>query len=107
MTPRGFYQSAAWLRLRAQVLREEPTCRTPGCGQRSTHADHVRPIDDGGAALDRANLQGLCQSCHSRKTASFDGGHGNPRRAGAVRAKGCLPDGTPRDPGHHWRRDRP
>jgi 5-methylcytosine-specific restriction protein A len=31
--------------------------------------DHIKPILDGGDEWDRDNLQGLCESCHNRKTA--------------------------------------
>jgi 5-methylcytosine-specific restriction protein A len=52
------------------VLREEPNCRLqlPGCTIRSTHADHIVNIAEGGAELDRDNLQGLCSNCHRKKT---------------------------------------
>jgi len=29
---------------------------------------------------DQNNLQSLCKSCHDSKTATFDGGFGNPGR---------------------------
>jgi 5-methylcytosine-specific restriction endonuclease McrA len=32
--------------------------------------DHITEIKDGGAALDIANLQSVCQSCHNKKTAA-------------------------------------
>jgi len=32
-------------------------------------ADHIKPIKDGGERFDWVNLQGLCISCHNRKTA--------------------------------------
>jgi len=33
-------------------------------------ADHVIEIQDGGALLDQGNLEALCGSCHTAKTAS-------------------------------------
>ena len=83
-----------WRSLRAQVLAEEPSCRI--CGATTTDADHIVPRSQGGRDV-RSNLQGLCHSCHSRLTASFDGGFGHPRRAGRIfwasEAQGerCLP----------------
>jgi 5-methylcytosine-specific restriction enzyme A len=64
----AIYDSAAWRHLSYQVLKEEPLCRA-GCGRPSRDADHIVEIIDGGAPLDRANLQGLCRPCHLRKTA--------------------------------------
>ncbi len=56
-----------WRRLRRLVLAEEPTCRT--CGEPSTNVDHILPVALGGSPRSRGNLQGLCQRCHSNKTA--------------------------------------
>jgi len=63
-----------WQRLRDLVLSDEPLCRT--CAARglltpATMVDHITPLNDGGARLDRSNLQPLCDSCHAQKTA-FD-----------------------------------
>jgi 5-methylcytosine-specific restriction protein A len=60
------YRSRQWQRLSARVLMEEPWCRV--CGERSEQADHIVAMNDGGAPLDRANVQGLCRRCHARKT---------------------------------------
>ncbi|MCB0080444.1 MAG: HNH endonuclease [Caldilineaceae bacterium] len=52
-------------------LRREPLCRH--CRERgqttaATEVDHIKARRDGGSdAFD--NLQSLCKSCHSRKTA--------------------------------------
>ncbi len=59
-----------WQRLRLLVLRGEPLCRQ--CGKAASQVDHITPIRKGGARLDPVNLQPLCHSCHSRKTASED-----------------------------------
>jgi len=67
---------ASWRKLRAAVLRDEPSCRQ--CGDPSTDIDHIVPLRRGGSHS-RENLQGLCHSCHSRKTVVEDGGWG--RRA--------------------------
>lgn len=78
---RDLYRTPEWQRLRRQVLREEPLCRTRGCGAQSVIVDHTRP-HRGNRALffDRTNLTGRCKSCHDRKTARYDGGFGNPRK---------------------------
>ena len=74
----SFYKSARWRRIRADVLRSSPVCVVVGCDSRATAVDHIVPRRLGGGE-DRANLQALCGSCHSRKTASEDGGFGNSR----------------------------
>lgn len=71
---RGY--GADWQVLRAEHLRAHPWCVR--CGKRGTHVDHVQPHKgDEGKRMDKANLQTQCHSCHSRKTASNDGGFGN------------------------------
>ena len=30
--------------------------------------DHIKPINEGGARYDFTNLQGLCDSCHNKKS---------------------------------------
>lgn len=67
---------AAWDRLRLQVLAEEPDCWVCGdpidpalrwpdamCGT----ADHVRPLEDGGALLDRSNVRAAHRTCNQRR----------------------------------------
>lgn len=52
-------------------LIQEPFCRSckaRGIYKAAQMVDHIRPINDGGAKLDDANLQSLCFSCHNRKT---------------------------------------
>src|SRR5690606_6721021 len=56
-----------WLKLRAQVLREEPFCRQ--CGRPATTVDHIIPKSQGGTD-DRSNLQALCDTCRRRKDAA-------------------------------------
>ncbi|SRR6266566_4777802 len=61
------YQKSKWEQLRDRVLSEEPICRI--CRNASaTVVDHIMPIRDGGNPYNRSNCQGLCKSCHSRKT---------------------------------------
>lgn len=53
-------------RLRLIVLKEQPICAICKTAF-STEMDH---IDGNVNNLERSNLQGLCKSCHSKKTAS-------------------------------------
>jgi len=70
-----------WQRLRRLVLNREPLCREclkHGRLTPATEVDHIISLSKGGDnSLD--NLQPLCHACHSRKTASEDGGFGNTR----------------------------
>ena len=61
-----------WARLRIMVLRREPICRICGKAE-ATEVDHIVTKARGGDDS-YANLQGLCKPCHSRKTATEDGG---------------------------------
>ena len=62
---------------RLMVLRRDPlcvTCRAAGYVpvNAATQADHIKPVAEGGTN-ELSNLQGLCRSCHSRKTARETG----------------------------------
>ena len=85
-----FYRSVEWRRLRAEVLRRQPVCATPGCGRRSVAVDHVVQRSRGGADHP-SNLRALCTPCHNMR-----------RQGGEPYAKGCDATGQPRDPGHWW-----
>ena len=87
--------SAAWQRLRAQVLAEEPLCRwclLLGYYVGSTDVDH---INNNGDDNRRENLAGMCHECHSRKTAA---------EMGKRVSYGCDVNGLPLDPNHHWQK---
>lgn len=63
-----------WERIRAAHLRVQPDCVQ--CGGLGSHVDHITPRRQGGGD-DAGNLQTLCARCHSRKTATSDGGFGH------------------------------
>ena len=88
---------AAWRRLRAAVLANEPLCRACQAMGRTTPATDVDHINNESTDNRRENLQPLCASCHSRKTQA-DRGH--------KVAMGCDADGYPLDPDHHWQKSR-
>jgi hypothetical protein len=55
----------------------------------STIADHIIPHKGNWVLFcDLDNLQGLCDACHSRKTAQEDGGFGNRRSAVTTETNG-------------------
>lgn len=66
-----FYNSKAWRALAAQAKREAGyRCQRPGCSSNvRLIADHVIERRDGGADLDRANIEVLCNAHHQAKTA--------------------------------------
>lgn len=65
----AFYSSAEWMALRDQVRREARwMCQVPGCTNRGHTVDHIVELKDGGAPLDRANLNLKCSACHQKKT---------------------------------------
>src|SRR5689334_13909041 len=69
---RRLYHTAAWQALRLVVLQEEPfcmMCEAEGRMTMNTDVDHIRPHrGDVDLFWDRANLQGLCHTHHTRKT---------------------------------------
>lgn len=81
-----WYNTQAWARARVAFLRAHPLCeqcKRDGRLTPSTDVDHIVP-HRGDVTLfnDVNNLQALCRSCHSRKTATEDGGFGRvPVRA--------------------------
>lgn len=66
-----FYQSQQWRRTRKLFLAGHPLCAE--CMKRgkvvaARVVDHIKPINEGGARYDFTNLQGLCDSCHNKKS---------------------------------------
>lgn len=73
-----------WQKLRNRYIAQHPVCekcRENGVIRMATDVDHIIPHRGAPALLyDEGNLQSLCKSCHSEKTAREDGGFGNTRR---------------------------
>ena len=69
---RKLYATSRWVRMRAQVLQDEPLCREcqgQGRVEPGVDVDHIVPHrGDLVRFWDRDNLQALCHACHSRKT---------------------------------------
>ena len=61
-------------KLRKIVLAEEPLCRHCKQEGRLVPATEMDHIDGNVYNLERDNLQGLCKSCHSKKTVKEQGG---------------------------------
>ena len=54
------------------------TCLREGKTVPAEHTDHIIPLVDAPELkYEMSNLQGLCASCHSKKTATENGGFGN------------------------------
>lgn len=62
-----------WQKVRDAYLQEHPYCVV--CGAIATDVDHIVPRRRGGTD-DWSNLQSMCHSHHSQKTAKVDGGYG-------------------------------
>lgn len=63
-----YYNTKRWKSLRRFVLRRDRyTCQE--CRRFGNEVDHIVPIVQGGEIWSEDNLQVLCKSCHSRKTA--------------------------------------
>ena len=67
-----------WQRLRLMQLARHPLCKhcqDAGIITAATEVDHILARRAGGSDA-MANLQSLCKSCHSKKTAAEAGGEG-------------------------------
>ena len=76
---RGY--TTEWSKLSKWYRQQHPLCEM--CLKRdllvaAECVDHIVPKAQGGTD-DESNLQSLCWSCHSRKTAKDDGGFGRGR----------------------------
>jgi 5-methylcytosine-specific restriction protein A len=75
---RGY--DAKWQMASRAYLVTHRRCKIkgPSCKGRATCVDHIMPHKgDMKLFWDRKNWQAACASCHSRKTATKDGGYGN------------------------------
>jgi 5-methylcytosine-specific restriction protein A len=69
----SFYKSPEWRKLVASIKRERG-CKCERCGStRRVIADHIVELKDGGAPLDRSNIELLCHAHHQQKTAQARG----------------------------------
>ena len=68
----SFYHSKQWRMLRNWYIKKNPICAECKRQDKLTAGycvDHIRPISIGGNKIDISNLQTLCESCHSKKSA--------------------------------------
>ncbi len=74
-----------WKKIRDAYIRKHPLCvgilpNGEPCGRAASQVDHIIPHRGTGDPMfwDHSNFQSFCSSCHSRKSATFDGALGNP-----------------------------
>lgn len=116
------YNTKTWKRMRVRVLQSTALkqvqhhyeaafhalcehCLQDGVATKATHVDHIKPHKgDPMLAFDEGNLQALCHSCHSIKTASADGGFGNRRSTRTQRPRPSVDPttGKPLNESHWW-----
>ena len=74
------YKTTRWQRLRRMMLAQSPLCAH--CGTKAANVlDHIVPVRfDPLGFWDTTNLQGLCTSCHNRKSATTDKQKQPPRQ---------------------------
>jgi 5-methylcytosine-specific restriction enzyme A len=108
MPDKRLYDSVRWRKARKAFLSREENVLCVDCLKRdklsaATDVDHIVP-HGGNMALfwSEANWQPLCHACHSRKTATGDGGFGISPIAKA--RQDCGMDGVPIDKRHPWNR---
>ena len=67
-----FYNSTMWRKVRSSFIADNPLCvqcQKKGIIKPAKVVDHIIRIKDGGANLDKRNLQSLCARCHNSKSA--------------------------------------
>lgn len=71
---KAFYNSSKWRKLRDNHLKRFPVCAV--CSELANSVHHVIDrLKDPSKALDRTNLQSLCQKCHSKETKARQDGN--------------------------------
>ena len=70
----------------------------------STEVDHIDGRAETAQDFRRSNLQGLCHTHHSVKTAIENGSFG--RKPGTATRRGCDANGVPLDRSHPWRTNK-
>jgi len=80
------YNNRRWQHLRNAYLATHPICECEdNCGGVATVVDHRRPhLGDDALMYAWDNLRSMTKPCHDRKTATRDGGFGNPVRRTAL-----------------------
>lgn len=80
---KAMYKTSRWQRTRRVVLAREPLCCVCGC-HAATIADHFPTSARELVAQGLINefyrperSRGICASCHSKKTNTYEGGFGN------------------------------
>lgn len=95
-----WYTKPRWRKLRATMLAQYPKCRQ--CGRPSSEVDHIIAHKGHyGLFYGKDNLQTLCKSCHSRKTAKECG---FAKELSDKQLSQCDDAGFPVDPDHPWNR---
>ena len=61
------FRTRRWKVVRLAVL-DAANWTCAACGGYGNEVDHRRPLQRGGKAWDRGNLQVLCRACHIEKT---------------------------------------
>jgi len=74
----AFYKSGEWRAMRLYILNRDKLCVTCLGENRLTYASVVDHVEDlivsPHLSLEPSNLQGLCPSCHNKKTAKTRNG---------------------------------
>ena len=64
----AFYQTQGWRRMSRRIRHRDGwfcvRCASRGFTKEARVVHHVRPIRDGGGALEESNLTSLCTDCH-------------------------------------------
>jgi 5-methylcytosine-specific restriction protein A len=65
------YQSRRWRQFRLRYLKNNPLCvecEKEGRVVRANVLDHIKQVIKGGEFYDVNNVQGLCTTCHNKKS---------------------------------------